>query len=197
MDKLRFCQLWQRCCRAGGGQDAEEVYDAVHQHYSEAGRHYHTPAHVEHCLRQFDLARERLDNADAVEMAVWFHDIIYSTAVSSGDNERASAELFKSRAGESFEQAFTERVYRLIMVTTHSETPVDNDECFMVARLANETKDDVAVCFCLMVRWRTIFFRERILWERGREVVSVIVFLMNDEASLLFDSSSSSPNRTF
>ena len=132
MDKRRFIELWDRHCNADDSGVGEAIYEALLAHYSAPSRRYHTPVHIGHSLTQFDEVRELLDDPDAVEMALWFHDVIYSTSAGPGENEHASAEFFKDRAAQDFDQGFVDRVYRLIMVTTHSEMPVDCDECFMV-----------------------------------------------------------------
>ena len=112
--------------------DGGAVYDCLFDYYSEDSRHYHTPLHIEHCLRQFDAARAEMADPDAIELALWFHDVIYETDVGAGENELASAELFLQCARAQFETSFRDRVYRLIMVTTHSESPQTLDEAFMV-----------------------------------------------------------------
>lgn len=73
-----------------------------------------------------------MDDPDAVEMALWFHDVIYETNVSSGVNERSSAEFFMQVATPSLRHGFCEQVFQLIMVTTHSRTPSTIDEMFVV-----------------------------------------------------------------
>jgi predicted metal-dependent HD superfamily phosphohydrolase len=53
-------------------------------------RHYHTPVHVLgmlSCAEEMSLALN-----DAELLAVWFHDAIYDTTASPGDNERQSAD---------------------------------------------------------------------------------------------------------
>jgi signal-transduction protein with cAMP-binding, CBS, and nucleotidyltransferase domain len=44
------------------------------------------------CLAQLDLAKHLLKDADAVEMALWFHDLIYDPC--APDKESKSAERF-------------------------------------------------------------------------------------------------------
>ena len=126
MDRERFERLWERCI----GGCAGAVFDELDALYREPHRRYHTPAHVEHCLRCFDLAADRMDEPDAVEMALWFHDAIYD--VPTEKNELRSAELFAARAGGRGEERFRSKVHRLIMVTTHREPPATLDESFIV-----------------------------------------------------------------
>ncbi len=129
--KQRFTSLWNRCQTGGGaGADADVVYEEVHAYYSEPGRHYHTPKHIEHCLEQFDLAADGMDDADAVEVAIWFHDLIFDT--SAKDNELKSARRFIELADDSMDPEFKTRVYDLIMVTAAPRLPKTNDQGFML-----------------------------------------------------------------
>ena len=124
---MRFESLWSRCIGAGAG----EVFDELVARYGEPHRRYHTGAHIEHCLCQLDVAADWMDEPDAVEMALWFHDVVYE--ISAKDNELRSAELFAARAGERGSETFRSGVHRLIMATTHLDPPPRTlDESFMV-----------------------------------------------------------------
>jgi len=56
--------------------------------YDAPERHYHTLGHVENLLRE--VARFPLQDATVVELAVWYHDAVYSAL--RADNEAKSAE---------------------------------------------------------------------------------------------------------
>lgn len=131
MDKQRFISLWNRCQTGdGAGCDADDVYKEVQDYYSEPGRHYHTPKHIEHCLAQFDLASGQLKNADAVEIAIWFHDLIFEA--DADDNELQSARRFLELANDSMEAKFKTSVYDLIMATAPPRLPKTTDQKFML-----------------------------------------------------------------
>lgn len=131
MDKQRFTSLWRRCQGGGGSQaDADDVYQEVHDYYSESGRHYHTPKHIEHCLVQFDLSSDGMDDADAVEMAIWFHDLVFDAQ--APDNELQSARRFVELANDSMGDDFKTRVYDLIMSTAPPRMPKTTDQEFML-----------------------------------------------------------------
>ena len=129
MDKQRFTSLWKRC-QSDDGRDADAVYREVQEFYSQHGRHYHTPKHIEHCLAQFDLAADEMDDADAVEMAIWFHDLVFD--VEAKDNELQSARRFLELAGDSMKEEFKQKVYDLIMATAPPRVPKTNDQKFML-----------------------------------------------------------------
>ena len=127
LDRPRFETLW--CRRIGNG--AGVVFDELETLYGEPHRVYHTTAHIEYCLRLFDLAADRMDEPDAVEMALWFHDAIYD--VPAKENELRSAELFAARAGGRGSERFRSNVHRLIMATIHLDLPPATlDEAFIV-----------------------------------------------------------------
>jgi predicted metal-dependent HD superfamily phosphohydrolase len=130
MDDLRFMSLWNRCALNPKTCDPAAVFELVYDHYAESHRYYHTPEHIRHCLRQFDAVSGALEDPDAIEMSLWFHDVIYDPR--ARDNERKSAELFVERARNCFDVAFCEKVFRLILVTTHKSLPVALDEQYMV-----------------------------------------------------------------
>ena len=128
MDRVRFLNLWGRCCDSAS--TAEPIIDEIEARYSEPHRYYHTGQHIDHCLKQFDLARHEMDGADAIELALWFHDIEYDPE--ARDNEYQSAERFKQIAHGVMDRTLEEQVYRLIMITMHNDAPADTDEQYIV-----------------------------------------------------------------
>jgi predicted metal-dependent HD superfamily phosphohydrolase len=99
-------------------------FDQLLRHYREPHRGYHNLDHIADCLRQFDTVRHMAPDPDAVEAAIWFHDVIYDPRGS--DNEGASAEYAAaalSRLGA--DEPFRREVSRLILVTRHNESPAD------------------------------------------------------------------------
>lgn len=128
MDRDRFLSLWKRCCAAD--YTGESIVANIEASYSEPHRYYHTGQHIDHCLTQFDLARQQMDDADAIEMALWFHDIEYDPK--APDNELQSAERFKSYAHDAMSPELEQKIYRLIMITMHSDAPTGDDEKYVV-----------------------------------------------------------------
>ncbi|MGB5065183.1 MAG: hypothetical protein WBQ37_15720 [Candidatus Competibacter sp.] len=128
-ERARFAALWERCLSSGRAL-AEMVYAQLVKLYGEPHRRYHTLEHVRHCLGEFDRAAALMDDPDAVEMALWFHDAIYRSG--AVDNERRSAELFRQWSEGHADTAFLQRVDDLIMATTHRSPPAHRDEHFIV-----------------------------------------------------------------
>ena len=128
-ERARFTALWLRVM-PGEYAMAEATYGRLSELYGEPHRHYHTLNHIRHCLREFDRAAALMDEPDAVEMALWFHDAIYQPG--ARDNERRSADLFRQWTDGRLNLAFQQRVDDLIMATTHREPPGQDDAGFVV-----------------------------------------------------------------
>lgn len=128
-ERLRFLALWTRNL-PGESAAAEMSYDRLIELYGEPHRHYHTLNHIRHCLCEFDRAAALMDDPDAVEMALWFHDAIYQPG--AGDNERRSANLFRQWSDGGADAVFQQRVDDLIMATMHREPPDWRDAGFIV-----------------------------------------------------------------
>lgn len=123
---------WQNVWRQLGASVAnEELYHQLVACYSEPHRKYHSIQHLNECLTHFESVSQLAENADEVELALWFHDAIYDT--SKKDNEKLSAEWARDSvvaAGVSSEKA--ERIYQLIMATEHNAVPVGQDAAVLV-----------------------------------------------------------------
>ena len=88
-----------------------------------------TWTHIRDCLRRVDEVASLLVDPDAVELALWFHDVVYD--VGAATNERRSAELFLTLSpGARF--LFRHRVCGLIMATRHARSVHGNDRRFIV-----------------------------------------------------------------
>lgn len=70
---------------------ATELHAVLERHYSEAHRAYHTMEHVRACLGWLDRYRIEAERPAEIELALWFHDVIYDPT--RGDNEARSAEF--------------------------------------------------------------------------------------------------------
>lgn len=127
-ERARFLALWGRCL-AGVPRLADSAYERLCEFYEEPHRRYHTLNHIRHCLSEFDQAAILMDDPDAVEMALWFHDVIYLPGAK--DNELRSAELFREWSAAWTDSAFQKRVYDLIMVTTHRGRLYQRNEQFI------------------------------------------------------------------
>lgn len=124
----RFNDLWLR--HAGANAQPEPVWGMIQRHYREPHRVYHTLGHLNQCLGELDAAGELVEEFDATEMAIWFHDIIYQYG--ARDNESLSAHAFKDIAGPHMAADFVDRVCEFIIATQHTGKAQDIGEAYMV-----------------------------------------------------------------
>ena len=126
--KQRWLNLWGR---VGARGSALPVYDDLNARYAESHRAYHTLDHIQHCLSEFDRARHLTRIPNAIEWALWYHDVIYDTK--AGDNEENSAALAAEVAGgASLHRLFAQGVTNLILTTKHDAVPVDPNAQLLV-----------------------------------------------------------------
>ena len=114
----RFQRTWARL----RDHDPTAIYRVLARFYGQPHRHYHTLAHVEDCLREadaFQAAQPAFLPAEmwhAVELALWFHDVIHQPR--ADDNEERSADIFEAIASAAMvPPAFIATVRRLILAT--------------------------------------------------------------------------------
>lgn len=123
----RFRRTWQTVCDS----DADTEYAAIVAAYGERHRAYHTLDHVRDCLTELDRWPELAMQPLAVELAIWFHDLVYRPLATN--NEAASA----ARAAERLQhghgdQTLVEQVAELILATSHSFSPQDRDQQLII-----------------------------------------------------------------
>jgi len=124
----RWLRLWQ-AIRANG--DASGWYETLTRAYAEPHRHYHNQHHIADCLAEFDSARESANQADAIEVALWFHDAVYNPKAT--DNEEQSAALAKRCLESAGRADLSPTVGSFVMATKmHDKTDAGPDLALMV-----------------------------------------------------------------
>lgn len=71
------------------------IFDEIVRAYQEPGRHYHNLDHINALLTLSATHAAMLRDRDAVDLAIFFHDVVYDAARS--DNEIASAKFARNR----------------------------------------------------------------------------------------------------
>ena len=112
-------------------ETAEIVWNLLDDCYSEPIRGYHNWNHISECFRQFDEVTYLANNRMHMELAIFYHDVIYDPKGTG--NEEASAEFAAetlSRAG--FPNSEIAIVNRLILDTKHQVEPKSSDGRLLV-----------------------------------------------------------------
>ncbi len=130
MNLSKFESVWRQNLLQGVSDNSHAVFAAVQKFYQESHRHYHNDDHIDHCLELLHEVRDQLDRPDAVELAIWFHDVIYTSG--ARDNEKRSAEWFLLQSELQLEEPIRDEVYSLIMSTKHDKSPKSLEERILV-----------------------------------------------------------------
>ncbi len=87
--------------------------------YRQPQRYYHNLSHITALLAGMEKCRTLLNDAEVVELAIWFHDAIYDPQAI--DNEERSASLARNILRERIIPQRLERVCALILATKKHE----------------------------------------------------------------------------
>ena len=102
------------------------VFAVIAQHYNEPHRKYHNLSHIDFCLAELSKMQVDDPSRSQIELALWFHDIIYDPHAK--DNERKSAAVFRKFALEGqLPDPFIETVVTMIEATEKHQVPPEQD----------------------------------------------------------------------
>ncbi|TPJ10820.1 hypothetical protein FJW04_25110 [Mesorhizobium sp. B2-7-3] len=93
--------------------------------YKAGDRHYHNLAHIEAMLGLAGDYRTLLDDPEAVEAAIWFHDAVYDSRAK--DNEAQSAALAEQKLAGRIDAGRLSHVSAMILATATHQVPVFDD----------------------------------------------------------------------
>ena len=99
----------------------QNFYASLYGAYSEVQRHYHSIQHIVECLEHFHQIKTYLDDTLSVELAIWFHDVIYNPQ--ANDNEQQSADYMLRMLENVLVAEQMEKIYAWILATqAHAPT---------------------------------------------------------------------------
>lgn len=108
------------------------VYLLIKYLYSHPYRGYHNlENHIQHCFREYDQIKDRLQNPLAVAFAIFFHDAIYNTRL-KGIEERCAKLAYRISTFIGLSKEFATIVYNLILASRHIDIPSDIDTEYFV-----------------------------------------------------------------
>jgi len=100
--------------------------------YSSPDRYYHNLEHIASVLHEIDGLADLAADPAAVQLAAWFHDIVYDSKAS--DNEDRSAQQLRARGTEwRLPSTLIEEASRLVQLTkSHRTTAEDANGAVML-----------------------------------------------------------------
>lgn len=166
MSSGRLLSKWQQLCSKAGlndGTRGEEIINC----FTKNNLAYHNLDHVGDCLGKFKNRENEARDPIGLELAIWFHDVIYDPR--GNDNEEKSAQI---AADFLMKTKWADSVPELILATKHQEDPDHLD-----ARLLCDIDLSILGCGDSKYRKYTKAIRseyawvEEIAYRRGRSAV--------------------------
>lgn len=111
-------------------ETSQKFYTSLCSAYSEAQRHYHTLQHIVECLDYFHQIKAHLDDALSVELALWFHDVIYNPQ--AHDNEQQSADYMQRMLENVLGAEQITKIYAWILATQVHAPTADTDLAYLL-----------------------------------------------------------------
>ncbi|MEH2282518.1 MAG: hypothetical protein V7K90_14515 [Nostoc sp.] len=118
---------WQHTLQPFGVDQvtAEKAFDLLVAAYSTPGRYYHTLKHIDRILSTIQILQGYTNNLAAVQLAAWFHDVVYDTQAQ--DNEKRSADYaVELLSNLGIPESTITTVTRLILNTKDHQAAVDD-----------------------------------------------------------------------
>lgn len=122
-----YQQRWLVLCGGYLQSVALAVYKNLRLRYAESHRAYHTFEHIRACLYHFDAVSKNLSDPLSVELALWFHDVIYDPKSQTNELDSAVYAALALDTMATPEEVIC-KVYHLILLTQHPSQPLDYDE---------------------------------------------------------------------
>lgn len=104
---------------------AQQIYTQLEHAYCEPQRAYHTVQHIVECLDLFHQVKAQLNDPLAVELAIWFHDVVYEPQ--AADNEQQSVAFMHRYCSAVIAPAVLEKVSTWIEATQQHLPSSDAD----------------------------------------------------------------------
>jgi predicted metal-dependent HD superfamily phosphohydrolase len=123
----RWCDLWLRLAQA----PPVSLFESLGAAYAEPHRAYHTWEHIQDCLTQFEPITSLAQQPEAIELALYWHDVVYDPQV-AGNEERSAALAVQQLQQEQVDAATITTVHQLILATKHTVAPTNPDAILLV-----------------------------------------------------------------
>ncbi len=126
---------WMNCMSSlGVARGMGILYRDIERRYSESHRAYHTFEHISQCFSAYDAAAHIVTDPVMVELAIWYHDIIYHTSVPRmhENEDRSAAYARRTLRFVIKSNEVLEGIAALILATKHIGVPMPGDAALMV-----------------------------------------------------------------
>ncbi|MEH1896278.1 MAG: hypothetical protein V7K94_13445 [Nostoc sp.] len=104
---------------------AEKAFNSLVVAYSTPDRYYHTLKHIDRVLSTVQILQGYTNNLAAVQLATWFHDVVYDTKAQHNE-ERSADYAFELLSNLGIPESIITTVTRLILNTKDHQAAVND-----------------------------------------------------------------------
>jgi len=177
-DRSLLHQRWRTLCKQleVSPDICNEWWEYISTHYEEPTRFYHTLTHIEELFAYRDKFTDSFAEPNLIDLAIWFHDVIYDSSAKPGKNEDDSAVIFEQFAKQvSLSDESRKKVFKWIVATKHHRTKPSDPLDFrlfmdMDMAILGKSWDDYLVYtkmvkeeYSQIPRWKWCFGRTRFI----------------------------------
>ena len=132
----RLQERWEAALRSFTTDEKliEGLFADLVEHYTEDGRYYHNLRHIQNVLNTIDGLSDLVQNEITVQLAAWYHDVIYDMQSSADGptNEERSAD-YAAQALQALDISEpTVRLIQQLIRATQLDSPVPEAPAFHV-----------------------------------------------------------------
>ncbi|GAX45080.1 hypothetical protein NIES4075_61000 [Tolypothrix sp. NIES-4075] len=167
IDSSLFCQ-WQRTL-SGFEVDqvaAQSAFNLLVEAYSSSDRYYHTLKHIYHVLKTIDHLQGHTRNLATVQLAAWFHDVVYDTKAQNNE-EKSAAVACELLSSLGIPLSNITAVTRLIINTKNHQAAADDFDSQVLLDA------DLAILAANPVQYReyALYIRQEYAWVSEAEYI--------------------------
>lgn len=111
-------------------QQHEQCLEKLLYAYQEPQRVYHQLQHIVECLALFENVQNQIEDGLAVQLAIFFHDVVYQPRSSS--NEQNSAMLMRQQLAGTLPETQLDKIASWIVATQQHATTSDSDLAYLL-----------------------------------------------------------------
>ncbi|BAZ42286.1 hypothetical protein NIES4101_82540 [Calothrix sp. NIES-4101] len=109
----------------------QHTFAEIVEIYSCTGRYYHNLEHIEQVLNKIQLLQKNIISSPAVQLAAWFHDVIYDSQAKN--NEEKSAEYARELLTSlNICHVIINDVCRLILNTKYHQAELNDFDSYLL-----------------------------------------------------------------
>ncbi|KJV40692.1 metal-dependent hydrolase [Acinetobacter brisouii] len=111
-------------------QQYEQCLEKLLYAYQEPQRVYHQLQHIVECLALFENVQNQIEDGLAVQLAIFFHDVVYQPRSSS--NEQDSAMLMQQQLAGALPETQLDKITNWILATQQHLVASESDLAYLL-----------------------------------------------------------------